>query len=256
MGRTAPNSVPARRESRADTANPKAELGQRELIVLMASLMSLQAFGIDAMLPALGAMADDLAAGGNDRQYVISAYFLGSGIGAFFPGAFADRFGRRPVLFVGLISYVGFALACSLVSDFETLLVLRLLQGISCAGLSVVPTAIVRDRVSGDRMAKMMSLIIMIFLAVPIFAPAIGQLILMFFDWRAIRLGNQRARRDRRRAGRPSPAGRIEGGLHEASNTGGIARALPGGGEQGRGTREERGEEGTQKAPRGAGEVS
>lgn len=154
--------------------------------MLMASLMSLQAFGIDSMLPALGLMADDLGANGNDRQYVISAYFLGAGIGAFFPGAFADRFGRRPVLFVGIIAYVGLSLACSIVQDFETLLALRLVQGIACAGLSVVPTAIVRDRVGGDRMASMMSLIIMIFLAVPVFAPAIGQLILMFFDWRAI----------------------------------------------------------------------
>jgi len=152
----------------------------------MASLMSLQAFGIDSMLPALGLMANDLGANGNDRQYVISAYFLGAGIGAFFPGAFADRFGRRPVLFVGIIAYVGLSLACSIVQDFETLLALRLVQGIACAGLSVVPTAIVRDRVGGDRMASMMSLIIMIFLAVPVFAPAIGQLILMFFDWRAI----------------------------------------------------------------------
>lgn len=164
----------------------RSELGERELIVLMASLMSLQAFGIDSMLPAIGLMADELNAVGNDRQYVISAYFLGAGIGAFFPGAFADRFGRRPVLFVGLVSYVLLSLACSMVTDFKTLLALRLVQGIACAGLGVVPTAIVRDRVGGDRMAKMMSLIIMIFLAVPVFAPAVGQLILMFADWRAI----------------------------------------------------------------------
>lgn len=161
-------------------------LGERELIVLMALLMSLQAFGIDSMLPALGAIGGELGATGNDRQFVISAYFLGSGIGAFFPGAFADRFGRRPVLFVGLVAYVVLSLACAMVTDFATLLTLRLVQGITCAGLSVVPTAIVRDRVGGDRMARMMSLIIMIFLAVPIVAPAVGQLILMVADWRAI----------------------------------------------------------------------
>ena len=63
------------------------KLGERELIVLMALLMSLQAFGIDSMLPALGAIGGDLGATGNERQFVIGAYFLGSGIGAFFPGA-------------------------------------------------------------------------------------------------------------------------------------------------------------------------
>ncbi len=161
-------------------------LGERELIALMALLMSLQAFGIDAMLPALGEMANEMGAGGNDRQLVIGAYFLGAGIGAFFPGAFADRFGRRPVLAVGLVSYVVLSLACALASDYWLLVGLRLVQGITCAGLSVVPAAIVRDHVGGDRMARLMSLIMMIFLLVPILAPAVGQGIMMLAGWRAI----------------------------------------------------------------------
>ncbi len=167
-------------------SSTKRPLGETELIVLMASLMSLQALGIDSMLPALGHIASDLGATGNDRQYVISSYFLGAGIGAFFPGAFADRFGRRPVIFLGLGSYVVLSLACSVVNDYWTLIGLRIAQGLLCAGLSVVPTAIVRDRVGGDRMARMMSLIIMIFLAVPIFAPALGQLVLLVAGWREI----------------------------------------------------------------------
>ena len=165
------------------TSNP---LGERELIVLMALLMSLQAFGIDSMLPALGTMAQEMGATGNERQFVIGAYFLGSGIGAFFPGAFADRFGRRPILALGLIAYVGFSLACALVTDFSLLIGLRLVQGLCCAGLSVVPAAIVRDYVGGDRMARLMSLIMMVFLLVPILAPAIGQGIMLLFGWRAI----------------------------------------------------------------------
>ena len=167
------------------SAQPRT-LGDRELMVLMAMLMSLQAFGIDAMLPALGEIGNDLGAGGNDRQFVIGAYFLGSGIGAFFPGAFADRFGRRPVLAVGIVTYIVFSIACTLVSDFEALIAMRFVQGLGCSGLSVVPAAIVRDRVGGDRMARLMSMIMMIFLAVPLVAPAIGQIILNLFGWRAI----------------------------------------------------------------------
>jgi MFS transporter, DHA1 family, multidrug resistance protein len=169
----------------AGTAS-RAVISERELIVLMALLMSLQAFGIDAMLPALGVMGGDLGAVGNERQFVIGAYFLGSGIGAFFPGAFADRFGRRPVLAVGLVVYVVLSIACALVQDFHTLIGLRLIQGLGCAGLSVVPAAIVRDRVGGDRMARLMSLIMMIFLAVPLVAPAIGQVLLNLVGWRMI----------------------------------------------------------------------
>lgn len=168
------------------TPKPHHVLGERELIGLMAMLMSLQAFGIDAMLPALGQMAEELGAVGNERQWVIGAYFLGTGIGAFFPGAFADRFGRRPVLALALVSYVLMSLACALVTDYNALLAIRLLQGVSCAGLSVVPIAIVRDRVEGDRMARLMSLIMMIFLLVPILAPAVGQGIMYVAGWRAI----------------------------------------------------------------------
>ncbi|WP_432201039.1 multidrug effflux MFS transporter [Erythrobacter sp. W53] len=166
--------------------NERAPLGERELIVLMALLMSLQAFGIDAMLPALGQMAEEMNAGGNDRQLVIASYFLGSGIGAFFPGAFADRFGRRPILALGIIAYVSFSLACALVTNYDLLLAMRLAQGLCCAGLSVVPAAIVRDKVGGDRMARLMSLIMMIFLLVPLMAPAIGQGIMYIAGWRAI----------------------------------------------------------------------
>ena len=162
------------------------KLGERELIVLMALLMSLQAFGIDSMLPALGAISSEFGVTGNERQFIIGAYFLGSGIGAFFPGAFADKFGRRPVLALGLVVYVVFSLACALVTSFEWLVGLRLVQGLSCAGPSVVPAAIVRDRVGGDRMARLMSLIMMIFLAVPLVAPATGQVILNFVGWRGI----------------------------------------------------------------------
>ena len=162
------------------------ELGERELIVLMALLMSLQAFGIDSMLPALGVMAQEMGASGNERQLVIGAYFLGSGIGAFFPGAFADKFGRRPILAIGLLAYIGFSLACALVTDYSVLIGMRLAQGLCCAGLSVVPAAIVRDHVGGDRMARLMSLIMMIFLLVPIIAPAIGQGIMLVAGWRAI----------------------------------------------------------------------
>ena len=161
-------------------------IGERELIVLMAILMSLQAFGIDAMLPALGIIAEDLGAVGNERQMVISSYFLGAGAGALFPGVLADRYGRRPVLAFSLAAYVSLSVACALAVNFDQLLLVRFLQGATCAGLSVVPAAIVRDRVGGDRMARLMSQIMMIFLIVPILAPGVGQLILNFADWEAI----------------------------------------------------------------------
>lgn len=154
---------------------------------MMALLMALNAFGIDAVLPALGDLAIDLDIAGNHRQFVVGAYLLATGVGTLVPGSIADRFGRRPVLFVALGAYIVCSIACALATSFEALVVLRAVQGFSAAGIVALPPAIIRDRVGGDRMARMMSLIFVIFLLVPAIAPSIGQgVIELLGDWRWI----------------------------------------------------------------------
>lgn len=166
---------------------PGVSLGEREFVALMAMIMALQALCIDAMLPALGIMAQDLGVRDpNDRQLVVGVYLIAAGIGALFPGALADRFGRRPVLFISLAAYVALTVACALVTDFTALLVLRAMQAITSAGLSVLPTAIIRDRFSGDRMARAQSTVAVIFMIVPMAAPSFGQAVLAFASWRWI----------------------------------------------------------------------
>lgn len=162
-------------------------IGERELIWMMALLMACNAFGIDAILPALDALAGDLGAQGNDRQFVVGAYLLAAGFGTLVPGAFADRYGRRPVLFVALAFYIALSIACALATTFDMLVILRAAQGFFAAGIIALPPAIIRDRVGGDKMARMMSLIFVIFLLVPAVAPSIGQAVLVAFgDWRWI----------------------------------------------------------------------
>ena len=161
-------------------------LGERELIGMMAMLMALQAFGIDAILPALDRVAAALDVTGNDRQFVIGVYLLASGVGALVPGALADRFGRRPILLGSIAAYIVLSLASALVTSFGALIAVRAAQGFFGAAIIALPPAIIRDRVGGDKMARMMSLIFVIFLMVPAIAPSIGELILLVFDWRAI----------------------------------------------------------------------
>ncbi|QZD96583.1 multidrug effflux MFS transporter [Qipengyuania gelatinilytica] len=165
----------------------RAAIGERELIWMMALLMACNAFGIDAILPALDALATDLGAAGNDRQFVVGAYLLAAGFGTLVPGAFADRYGRRPVLFTALAFYIGLSIACALATTYDMLVALRAAQGFFAAGIIALPPAIIRDRVGGDKMARMMSLIFVIFLLVPAVAPSIGQAVLVAFnDWRWI----------------------------------------------------------------------
>ena len=162
-------------------------IGERELIWMMALLMACNAFGIDAILPALDALGRDLGATGNDRQFVVGAYLLAAGFGTLVPGAFADRYGRRPVLFVALACYIVLSIACAMATSFTMLVVLRAMQGFFAAGIIALPPAIIRDRVGGDKMARMMSLIFVIFLLVPAVAPSIGQGVLhLLGDWRWI----------------------------------------------------------------------
>lgn len=162
-------------------------MGPREFVVLMAMSMALQALAIDAMLPALAGIAQDLAVTDpNRRQLIVGIFLIGGGIGALIPGSLADRYGRRPVLLVGLAIYVVLSLGCALVNDFTTLLVLRAAQAIGSAGLSVLPSAIIRDRHGGDAMARQMSTITVIFMLVPMVAPSIGLLVLLVASWRWI----------------------------------------------------------------------
>jgi MFS transporter, DHA1 family, multidrug resistance protein len=182
-----PAQSPANRARRPSSAAIRKPIGERELLWMMALLMALNAFGIDAILPALDDLAETLGAPGNDRQFVVGAYLLAAGLGTLAPGAFADRFGRRPVLFVALAAYIGLSLACASATTFDGLVILRAAQGFFAAGIVALPPAIIRDRVGGDKMARMMSLIFVIFLLVPAIAPSIGRGVLVLTgDWRWI----------------------------------------------------------------------
>ena len=169
---------------------PQFPLREGEFVAMMAALMALQALCIDAMLPALGQIAADLGEHDpNRRQLVIGVFLIAAGVFALLPGALADRFGRRPVLFAGLGIYVVFGIACALVSDFTALLAMRVAQALGSAALAVLPSAIIRDRFGGDRMARAMSTISVVFMLVPILAPALGQAVLLVAGWRWIFIG-------------------------------------------------------------------
>jgi len=162
-------------------------IGEREFIALMAMMMALQALGIDAMLPALDRIARDMAvADPNQRQLVVGVFLFAAGFGSLLPGVLADRYGRRPVLLTCFAGYIILAIGCALVTSFSMLLVLRALMAVASAGLAVLPSAIIRDRFGGDRMARTMSTIIVVFMFVPMIAPSFGQAVLLVASWRWI----------------------------------------------------------------------
>jgi DHA1 family bicyclomycin/chloramphenicol resistance-like MFS transporter len=162
-------------------------MGEREFVALMALLQALQALAIDAMLPALGVMSRELGVhDANERQLVVGVFLFCSGLGSLFPGSLADRFGRRLVALVCVGGYVLFSLAAALAPSFTVLLVMRGCAGALSSGMIVMSATIIRDRFSGDRMARTQSLVSMVFMIVPMAAPALGQAVLLFAGWRWI----------------------------------------------------------------------
>jgi DHA1 family bicyclomycin/chloramphenicol resistance-like MFS transporter len=158
--------------------------GFPEFVALIAMMMALNALAIDMMLPALPAIGDALGvATENSRQWVITAYLLGFGGAQLIYGPLADRYGRKPVLMAGLSLYVLFSALAAFAPSFELLIAARVGTGLGAAALRVLAVSIVRDRYSGRTMARVMSLSFLVFLGIPILAPALGQLILTVAPW-------------------------------------------------------------------------
>jgi DHA1 family bicyclomycin/chloramphenicol resistance-like MFS transporter len=158
-----------------------------EFVALIGFTMGLMSLSIDNLLPAFGAIQASFGiADANEMQLLISAYMIAFALMQIFYGPLSDIIGRRPALMIGLAVYgVGTVIAI-FASSFGLLLAGRAVQGMGGAAIRVLVVAIVRDRFSGREMARVMSLILMVFIIVPVFAPAIGSLFLWIGGWRLI----------------------------------------------------------------------
>ena len=153
----------------------------------MATLTALVAMSIDMILPALPAIGTTLGVTrANDNQLVVSLLFLGFGVGQLFYGPLSDAVGRKPAAYLGLGLFMLGCMLALISSSFPMILVGRLLQGIGVAGPRTITLALVRDKFEGREMARVMSLITVVFILVPVVAPAIGQAIVALSGWRAI----------------------------------------------------------------------
>ena len=167
-----------------------AGLGRREFVAFVAAVMAVNALGVDLMLPALPAIGRELhVADANARQWIVTCYVLGFGIGQLIYGPLADRFGRKPVLLATLAAFVAASAVAASATTFAGLLAARLVQGLMSASTRVLSVAIIRDSYAGRQMARISSLAQMVFFLVPIMAPSIGQALLSLGPWRVIFYG-------------------------------------------------------------------
>jgi MFS transporter, DHA1 family, multidrug resistance protein len=171
----------------SDDRSTKRSIGLSEpaLVVLLAMAMSLTALGIDLLLPAFPALRVELGLDPSSTEIsgFITTYFIGLALGQVTLGPLSDRFGRKPLMVVGLVIYIIGAVLSSLATTLPMLLAARFVWGVGAAGGRVLSLAIVRDRFSGARMARMMSSIMAVFIIVPMLAPLLGAFALRYVTW-------------------------------------------------------------------------
>lgn len=160
---------------------------KKEFVVLMASLMSLVALSIDALLPALPEIGKSLSVRNPaENQLLITMIFLGLGFGQLIFGPLSDSFGRKPMVYFGFVVFVVASIICVTTDSFEIMIMGRILQGIGLSSPRTISIAMIRDSYSGDYMAKILSIVVMFFILVPVIAPTLGQFLLSFSNWKAI----------------------------------------------------------------------
>ena len=157
-----------------------------EVIAFLAFIGMSVAVGIDATVPDFGEMRPGLGLppGWNRITLGVTVYFLGMAAGQVVYGPVADRFGRAPTLRFGMAIYAIGATGSMLATDFEFLLVSRLVWGLGASAASLMHLTMARDLFTGDRMARVMSTIAAVFLIGPVIAPLVAEGILRVASWR------------------------------------------------------------------------
>lgn len=162
-------------------------MSEKEFIVLVAFLMSIVAISIDALLPAFGAIGTTFGiTNSNHIQFVIGSLFLGMSLGQLIIGPVSDALGRKRALYFSVVIYMLGTFFCLFAPSLKIVLIGRFIEGLGVSGPYVSAVSIVRDRFAGRQMAKIMSLVMMMFILVPAIAPSLGQAILLVASWREI----------------------------------------------------------------------
>jgi DHA1 family bicyclomycin/chloramphenicol resistance-like MFS transporter len=154
----------------------------------LALLISLSSFGpltMSIYTPVMPLIGSDLGAGADSVKYTLTTYMLGFAIGQLFYGPLSDRFGRRPIVLIGVAVFTVTSIGCAFAASIEGLIGLRILQGLGAASGAVLGRALLRDAYEAREMPLVMSWIALAMNVSPAIAPSIGGLLGQEFGWRA-----------------------------------------------------------------------
>ena len=155
----------------------------RALPVLLAMLTAVGPLGIDMYLPAMAQMSASLNSDIHHVELSVSTFLLGFASGQILGGPLSDRFGRKPVILMGLVIYTLASIALVWINTLDQLLALRALQALGGGFAVVNSAAIVRDLFNGKDIARVLSMVSIIMMSAPLFAPVLGSGILTLGEW-------------------------------------------------------------------------
>lgn len=153
---------------------------------VLALISTINALSTSAYLPALPAVGADLSASATIVQLTLTCYLIGTGIGQLTWGPLSDALGRRRPLLVGLACYIAASVLCALAPGWSWLLVCRVAQGwAACAG-TVLSRSVVADHAAGTRLARQLTVLLLLGALAPVVAPLIGAWLLLAGSWRTV----------------------------------------------------------------------
>lgn len=179
-------SISTAKQSAGPEENPHAPLSLAAFVGYLAALMAINALATDIMLPAFPAIGRSLGTDTTSVQATITSYMFGFGLSQMIIGFVTDRYGRKPVLLGGLLIYAIGSVFCAMAHSLAMILFFRVFEGLGAGGVRVIVIAAARDCYHGRRLARVMSLVLTIFMIAPVLAPTFGQAILLVANWRAV----------------------------------------------------------------------
>ncbi len=161
-------------------------LGEKGLIALITFLSAFVPLSTDLYLPALPGMARYFNVSADLANLTLILFFVFFSAGMLLWGPLSDKYGRRPVLLIGLSIYFVASLACASSWDIYQLIAFRILQAIGGSGAFAVATAMIKDVYDSKRREPILAMVQSMVLISPAAAPVLGAFLLKIMSWRGV----------------------------------------------------------------------